>query len=1120
MNGCGTRSISLPCLWLGIACVFMLLVSPVRTSAQVSAVISGVVTDASGSVVSSAVVTAKNVETSFTRHTNTDSAGRYLITELAVGEYEITVTHDGFQSILHSGIHLVVAQEARLDFSLKVGEIRQQITVNGEVSEVKPTTTDVSGLVAEQQVKNLPLNGRSYDLLTLLNPGVVNFTWEKTGGIGISNSTTANMFSVSGNRPQQNLFLLNGVEFSGAAENNMTPGGASGQLLGVEAVREFNILRNTYGAEYGKKPGGQVSIVTQSGTNQWHGSIYEFLRNSALDARNFFDAGNSPPPFQRNQFGGAMGGPVRKDKTFFFANYEGFRQSVHATSVAFVPDAQSRLDASAIVKNLGLLNLWPIAPPGAPDFKVTANGDGVAQVFSSPLQTIREDFGTARVDHVFSNSDSASAVYTVDDSFANTATPIDPFSTDLLSLREQVASVQETHLFSPTLLNTARFGYSRAGYFFTGEPTPGTAAATVPGFLAGLPVGAVVVGGSQASNPQAQLGLAGSNNGSNLHIARNLYTFTDDVSLTHGRHLIRAGVWFQPFQSNEIIALSQFGQLTFTGLPNFLSGTASFLYDPAPTAMIWRSFFGAWYAEDTIRLRPDLTVTVGFRDEFSNGWSETHNRAANYTFGSSGALLCASQPASNICLPQVGGKLFTVNRAKFLPEPRLGVAWSPFNNKKTVIRAGFGMYHDLQDALGYRADQNGPSNPTFTIGATSLSNIFVGGNPIQPSAPPPTNPLALLLPGGVQPDLFTPTLISYSLTVERDLWHNTSLSVGYVGNHGYHEILGADANAPVPVTCPASPCPATFPSTINPLTGLPVFGALAGQPVPAGTFFNTTATKPNTSLANTWTWFSEGVSSYNALQMDVNHRFSGGFMIRGVYTWSKTIDDGDSLNATAAQNAVALLSNPYNAHVDSGLATYDVRNLAAINATYALPIGRGHRHMSDLGRAGNAFVSGWTVNSIVTLQSGFPFTPQLSYNPSNNGDSRNPVRPFINPAFMGPVVSGNVNQWFNPNAFIAPPSNSGFYGNLGRDTFIGPGLATWDFSVSKDTGLTERMTLQFRAEIFNLLNRANFNTPSLIVDVLQAPPNPTFPEQSPTAGQVTSTSTSSRQLQFGLKLIW
>src|SRR5580704_17889449 len=305
VTGPGSISVSLLAAWCVAASA-----SPLFAQAQVSAAISGVVTDPSGSVVPAAALTARNLETGAIRHAATDAMGHYQLLGLPLGAYEVTVGKDGFQTTVRGGIHLVVGQQASLDLSLQVGAVTEQVTVTREVSPVSTTTGDISGLVGEQQVKNLPLNGRSYDLLTLLNPGVVNFTWEKTGGIGISNSTTANMFSVSGNRPQQNLFLLNGVEFTGAAENNMTPGGASGQLLGVDAVREFNILRDNYGAEYGKKPGGQVIIATQSGSNNWHGSIYEFLRNSGLDAPNYFDQG-SAPPFQRNQFGVSAGGPVR-----------------------------------------------------------------------------------------------------------------------------------------------------------------------------------------------------------------------------------------------------------------------------------------------------------------------------------------------------------------------------------------------------------------------------------------------------------------------------------------------------------------------------------------------------------------------------------------------------------------------------------------------------------------------------------------------------------------------------------------------------------------------------------------------------------------------------------------
>jgi hypothetical protein len=718
-----------------------------------------------------------------------------------------------------------------------------------------------------------------------------------------------------------------------------------------------------------------------------------------------------------------------------------------------------------------LINAWPVPTPGAPDF------GGISEAFNNPLQTIRDNFGTVRLDHIFSSRDSLNSVYTIDDSADFTPTSTNSYSTDNETLREQVASIEETHIFSPSLLNTARFGYTRASYFFTGEPTPGTPAAALPGFLAGHPLGALVVGGSAASNPTAQLSLAGSNNGSNLDVARNLFTYEDRVSFTRGRHQVNVGAWFQRLRSNENLALSQYGQATFTSLQTFLQGTAStLLYDPTPTPLGWRSWLGALYAEDVIRLGSKLTLTVGFRDEFSSGWNEVHGRASVYTYP--GGVI-SNQPT-------VGDSAFTVNNAKFLPQPRAGLAWSPFTSKRTtVIRAGFGMYNDLQDALGYRTDQNAPFNPTY-----SLPNLPVSQLPLLPSSP--VSSTAKLVPGGTQPDLKTPTLISWSLRIQQEITPNTALTIGYVGSHGYHELIGIDANEPFPVICPASPCPATYPSTFP--------APLAGSAVPAGTYYVPTATRANPTIANTWTYFSEGDSSYNALQIDLNHRFSSGFSLRGAYTWSKTIDDGDSLNATTSGGEPALASNPFDLRADRGLGNFDVRNVAVINGNYVLPFKHG------------MLASGWSVNTIVTLQGGFPFTPQLSYNPSNNGDTRNPVRPYVNPAFTGPVILGSPNQWFNPAAFLAPPNASGFYGNLGRDTLIGPGLATWDFSVIKDTRIREKLNLQFRAEFFNLLNKANFNSPNAVVFT------PTG--VSPTAGLITSTSTTSRQIQFGFKLLW
>jgi Carboxypeptidase regulatory-like domain len=1077
-----------------MACLALLCASSLV--AQVSGVVSGTVVDQSGAIVPNVTVTATNTETGAVRETTADGAGRYNFSPLPVGPYDIHAKKTGFQEAVRTGIQLAVNQTATVDLTLQVGESNQQVTVKGDAPVVGVATSDASGVIGQLQIRDLPLNGRSFDQLLTLNPGIVNFTWEKTGGIGVSNSTNGNNFAVEGNRPQQNLFLLNGVEFTGAAENNMQPGGTSQQLLGMDAVLEFNVLRDSYGAEYGKRPGAQVLIVTQTGTNQFHGSLYEYLRNSALDARNFFDP-PSVPGFQRNQYGVALGGPIQKNKTFIFGNFEGFQQHLHQTGVDLVPDNNARngylpcklvspapspcpAGGLAFAGISPYINAWPSPTPGAPDF------GGISEAFNNPLQTIRDDFGTVRLDHIFSQKDNLSAIYTIDDSADFTPTSTNAYSTDVETLREQVASLDYTHVFSPALVNTARVGFSRAGYFFTGEPTPGTPAADLPGFLAGHPLGALVVGGSAASNPAAQLSLAGSNNGSNLHVARNLFTYEDQLSFTHGRNQFSFGAWVQREQSNEELALSQFGQATFTSLGAFLQGTiGSLLFDPTPTPLGWRSLFGALYAQDVIRLTPRLTLSLGFRTEFSNGWNEVEGRASTYTF-TNGVINTQ---------PHIGSSAFTQNNAVYLPEPRAGIAWSPFKNtNRTVIRAGFGMYNDLQDALGYRTDQNAPFNPTY-----SLPNLAVSKLPVL--SVPAT---AKLSPGGVQPDLQTPTLISWSFRIEQELTPNTVLRVGYVGSHGYHEIIGIDANEPFPVVCPASPCPAVYPANFP--------AGIAGTPVPAGTYYVPTAVKANPALVNTWTYFSEGDSSYNSLQIDVNHRFSGGLSLRGVYTWAKALDDGDSLNSTTSGNEPALASNPFNLRADKGLANFNVTSAAAINGVYELPFGRGKALLANASGFGGAMASGWSINSILTLQSGFPFTPQLSYNPSNNGDTKNPVRPFVNPAFTGPVIIGSPNEWFNPAAFLAPPNGSGFYGNLGRDTLIGPGLATWDLSVLKDTRIHESLNLQFRAEFFNILNHANFNTPNLV----------TFTPTgvSPTAGVITGTSTTSRQIQFALKLRW
>ena len=1027
---------------------------------QTDASLAGTIRDVTGAGIAGATVHIESIETGTQRELHTDDTGRFSALALAVGQYDLTVEKAGFRSEYKTGLVLAVGQHEELDLILKVGDIHQVVEVSADPEGLTATTQDTSGLVGERQVKDLPLNGRSYDQLLTLNPGTVNYTSQRAGGTGTSNSQLGNMFAVSGHRPQENLYLLNGVEYTGASEISNTPGGVSGQLLGVDAVREFALVKDTYGAEYGKRPGAQVSIVTASGTNQVHGSVYEFARNSALDARNFFDQA-SIPEFQRNVFGGSLGGPVRKDRTFLFGNYEGYRQTLGLSDVTLVPDDTSR--AAAVPSIQPLLALWPVANgPEIPTSSGTPSG--IAKAFSNPLQSVREDFGTARFDQAFSRHDTFAAVYTVDDSFAHTPTS-NPYTLDVVSLRAQVLSLSETHVFSPSLVNKAVFGFSRGAFFFDSNTT-----VDLPSWIhIGQPVGAVVVGGGTTLNGASQITNGGTNAGSNLRAVRNLFTGSDQLSYTRGPHTLSFGGWVQRLQSNDSLVQNQYGQVSFTNLQSFLQGQVStYTFAPGYTPLGWRTTEGAVFAEDAIKVKANLEVRLGFRAEFTNGWNESQGRASNYAFDANGVIVTD---------PVVSGAALAVNNAKFLPAPRIAVAWSPFGSQKTVIRAGFGTYYGLLDNLSYRLDQNGPFNTVYAVKSIPFSSI----------SPDARYQKSKVIPSGVQPNLQTPTVETWSLKVERAVLRGTTLGVGYVGSHGYHELLSLDANLPTPAICPASPCPAGYPN-----------GTL---------YYPPGAALQNTAVWNTTHWFSEGISGYHGLEVDVNHHWSKGLQFRGVYTFSKTLDDGDNLNTSVATNSPAFIANPLNPMADYGRASFDIRHSGVIQASYDLPFGRTADSVWQ-----KAFVANWQVSGILTLQSGLPFTPQLSYNPSNDGDTRNPVRPSWNPNFAGKLINGGPDQYFNPLAFIQPLN--GTYGNVGRNVLQGPSLAQFDLALAKRWTLSERTAIQFRSEFFNLFNHSNLNTPNPVVYAAATG------DPSPTAGVITSTATTSRQVQLGLKFLW
>jgi hypothetical protein len=1063
--------------------------------AQMTATISGRVEDASGAAVAAAAVTVKNLETGATRTVTTDEAGNFRVLSLSVGLQEVRAEKTGFQAAVRTGIHLAVGQEAVVNLRLEVGEFSQQVTIAADVPLVNVTTAQVSGLVGERQVKDLPLNGRSFDNLITLNPGAINYTLKSPQ----TSTSNGNTFSVAGRRPMDNLVWLNGIEYTGSSQLAVTPGGVSGDLLGIDAVREFNVLTETYPAEYGKRAGAQVSVVTQSGSNELHGSVFEFLRNSALDARNFFDRGPAPP-FRRNQFGGALGGPLRKDRLFLFGNYEGFRQSLAVSNVSVVPDQQARQgflpNASGVYTQVSNLNramlpymsFWP--EPNGP--KLLANGvpSGTALSYNNPKQSIREDFGTLRTDYAVRDRDSLSGSYTVDD--GNSLIPLaDPLFGSYVTLRSQVAGIQETHVISPNILNTLSAGFSRAGFGYNSFPLASFSPSL--SFVSGAGPGGIVIGGGVTTTGIAAITPAGPNNAANVWNRRNLFTYSDGLQISKGRHQISAGVWFQRLQDNENTASRRLGQASFTSLQTFLQGTvSSFQAVPSPSELGWRSLFGAWYFEDSIKLRSNLTLRAGVRHEFTTGWNEVAGRAANYITDARGVLLTDTR---------VGSSVFTDNNAKRLFGPRIALAWDPFGNGKTAVRAGFGTYYTLMDALSFLLNSLPPYNGSISFSNTSLFSIvpLIPGAPIPPSCGPGIpQPCTVYAPQGVQANAKTPTVQEWNFTVERQINSDMALRLAYVGSFGYHGLLSIDPNSiPARICSEPNGCIA---GGVGAATSVVAQGA---QFIPVGT-------RPNPYLSGGFFWFTEGNSSYNALQVDMIRRLSRGLQFRANYTWSKNLDMNSGLTGAQANNQAQMILDRNDLRRDWGPSALNVTHQSSVSGHYELPFGRGNRWLSSAGGLENMLVGGWQLNGIATLLSGFPFTPQIGSNRSGDGDTRNPDRPSLKPSFTGPILLRKQTRWFDPNAFVLPAP--GTFGNLGRGTFEGPGLAALDLSLSKNIAVSEKASVQFRSEFFNILNRANFSTPNAVVFSGGA--------ISGSAGLITATATTSRQIQFGLKLIF
>ncbi|PYS45754.1 MAG: hypothetical protein DMG13_31395, partial [Acidobacteria bacterium] len=875
-----------------------------------SAALSGVVRDATGAVLPGVSVTAKHTETGLMRTVITSETGDYRMPSLPVGAYEVTAELSGFKQQVRRGINLVVAQEAVVNLTLDVGDLKDQITVTEETSLVNTTLSSVSGLVSQQQVKDLPLNGRSFNDLLLLNTNV-NDNRSNTAAGGPS-------FSIAGKRLETNRWTINGMDYVGTNSQGTAnaPNGMSDQLLGVEAVREYNVLGHSYGAEYGKRSGGQVTVVTTSGTNQWHGAAFEYLRNNHLDARNFFSSTEGAPPFKRNQFGGSLGGPIVRDKMFVFGTYEGFRERLNDDTTAIVPSAQARQglipcylanptntatacpDRGAYVPapNLvpGILpffRYWPA--PNGPELLQNGLPTGAAYSFSNPWRPVNENFGLSRFDYNLSAQDSLSTSFNVDR--GNRA---DPQGNPIMVQRQANAlytlSAQETHIFSPTVVNTMTLGYARAWAnqdAIPNEPFPDNLL-FMKGGNRNNP-GALIIGGGTST---AQSSTFTSANGQNpIDSSRQNFNVSNDLRMTKGRHGLSMGVWFQSIQQGVFSSVqNNAGTLTYRTLLDFLQDRPTqFQAAPGPVPLRFRTTEAAWYFQDEIKLRSNLTVRLGLRDEMTTGWNEVNGRGANYRYDQNGFILTH---------PNVGKSVLIRNNARALLQPRVGVAWDPTGAGRWAVRAGFGIHNDLQDNLANRMNSNPPFNARLVIPNTPLLTILKNGplpsdSPGAPScsAESPLRPPAcsVFAPGGIDPDMHTPTTQEWSLEVERGITQELALQLSYVGSQSYHLPAATDMNSIPAVRCE------------NP-AGCLAGGTLAAaqwNTVPQGTMYIPAgSTRPNPFVGSTQTWMYLGNSSYHGGTVSLLKRARSGLTFKTSYTFSKVLDMNSALLSGGHQN--------------------------------------------------------------------------------------------------------------------------------------------------------------------------------------------------------------------------
>jgi hypothetical protein len=1003
----------------------------------------GTVTDSAGGVIPGATVQLKNVATDRVQQVPTDEQGRYRIADLPIGNYEAQASKAGFQTTVRQGITLTVGAQSIVDFSLAVGQSAQAVTVEADVSQVDTVSTAVSSFVSLKQINDLPLNGRNFTDLVALIPGVSSGSQIGQGGANLLYGVENN-FSVSGARAEGQAYLLDNTNIQGFW-NHGSGSGVMGTTLGVEAIAEFSVLTNTYSAQFGGN-GAVVNAVSKSGTNELHGSAYEFLRNSALDARNFFDT--TKPAFKQNQFGGSLGGPIKKDKLFFFLNDEELRRSLGQTVVALVPDAQAH---QGIVNGVNVGVNSAIAPILALyPLPTTQVAPGVGSIPEVDTQTGNENYLLGRIDYTMSDKDSLLVRY-VRDSGDTTmpflGSPLPPRWPEIGSTRNQFVTFEWRRVISPSMVNSLRFSFTHTRETDV-QANPDQASA-LNFFPERHQNGGVNITG---------LSSMGTSIFAPLLEVQNKFPLSDDFIWTHKSHSIRFGGTLDRVQSNFQQQGWWGGFYTFPSLTSFLQGVPSLFQGPEPgqtdSFRDFREREVDLYFHDEWRALPKLTVNAGIRYEFvTNPTTDVHplNAVINPPFGT-------FQRVPNV---------FANNPATRNFDPRIGFAYDPFNDHKTAIRAGFGIFYNPIRARTYASGYY--FNPPYALAFVPLPAF---PNPFPGALPPPAQLV------GVDYNAHeTPHMYQWNLNIQRQLFESTTITVGYVGSRGLHLYAARDIN---PV----------MPSTVN---GVTVYGVPRGAT--AGIVSNPRLNPASAALSSE---APVGDSNYHSLQLGVNRRFSHGVQSQLSYTWSKCLDDA---SGTYGLEGGIPWSNPWNGSFDHGRCLFDRPQVFRVSGVYALPFKQ------------NILVKGWQMSGGFMAQTGSPWNVTVGFDQSGTVVAGSERPNLVMP--VDQIYTGNINQWVNPAAFSLPAA--GTFGNLQRDFLTGPHTVNLDYALLKETTIKEQTRLQFRAEFFNLLNHANFALPNASAFV-QAPngggtPNPTF-------GKITATTTSSRQIQFALKLLF